>query len=406
MNRNAVLLLSSIGLTGIGSWIYFIALNLIIFNQTGSAAAVGLLYIIRPAAALLTSLWCGSLVDRVQKKGLLLFLTFAQSLLVAGIGLFPDILWASYLFVFLLQVLSSILQPAVMSFTAQLIPVTQLQRFNAVRSLLDSGSFLLGPAIAGFILMTGSPATAIYINALALIFSAVLVLFISFNEELEFRYQGSSFSLKTGLIEDWKSTLRFRETHPAIWLIYLVFTLFIVMQTAVDSLEVSFSKEVLLLSDHQYGLLVSCAGAGILVGSFINIVLSQALKISAMIGAGSVTTAAGYLIFATAPHFLIANIGVFILGIALAFANTGFLTLIQQSIPVKSIGRVVSFFHLIEAFLIIVTTAILACFTFYLSIKFAVLSGILVMLLVTVFLTRNLPHPQKVKEIKKVETGI
>lgn len=93
MNRNALLLLTSIGLTGIGSWIYFIALNLMIFNQTGSAAAVGLLYIIRPAAALLTSFWCGSLVDRVQKTlltGVFALLVFSfplRQIVLSGVSL-------------------------------------------------------------------------------------------------------------------------------------------------------------------------------------------------------------------------------------------------------------------------------------------------------------------------------
>jgi len=42
--RYPVILLFSIGVSSVGSWIYFIALNLIVLNLTGSAIAVSGLY--------------------------------------------------------------------------------------------------------------------------------------------------------------------------------------------------------------------------------------------------------------------------------------------------------------------------------------------------------------------------
>ncbi|KIL51546.1 hypothetical protein KP77_10580 [Jeotgalibacillus alimentarius] len=388
MNKSAILLLSSIGITSIGSWIYFIALNLMIFNETGSAAAVGLLYIIRPAAALLTTFWCGSLVDRVQKKRLMFWLTLLQSLLVTGVGILSDTLWISYLFVFLLQMCSSILQPAGMSFTALLIPGDKLHRFNAIRSLLDSGAFLVGPAIAGLLLMNGSAVTAIFINSVALLVSAMFILVISFKERPDASdMQSKSFSIKTDLMSDWKSTLQFRQTDRQMWGVYFLFTLFIVLQTAVDSLEVAFAKDALLLTDTQYGLLVSCAGAGMIIGAAINVAGAAKWSTSVLIGTGSLMTAAGYLIFAASTDFFVACAGVSLLGAALAFANTGFLTRIQKRVPVEYMGRISSFFHFVEALLVITVTAAFAWSASQFPIRLTVLSGVFVMVLITGYLS-------------------
>lgn len=66
--RYPIILLSSIGISSIGDWIYFIALNLIVLNLTESALAVSGLYIVRALSTLFTNFWSGSLIDRFNKN--------------------------------------------------------------------------------------------------------------------------------------------------------------------------------------------------------------------------------------------------------------------------------------------------------------------------------------------------
>lgn len=56
-----------------------------------------------------------------------------------------------------------------------------------------------------------------------------------------------------------------------------------VLATANDSLELSFAKEVLLLTDSEYGFLVSTGGAGIILGAITNTILSKKLAPSFLI---------------------------------------------------------------------------------------------------------------------------
>lgn len=58
-------------------------------------------------------------------------------------------------------------------------------------------------------------------------------------------------------------------------MIYLLFSAMIVMMTATDSLEATFATRILSLSKGGYGILVSIAGAGVLVGSISNAIINE-----------------------------------------------------------------------------------------------------------------------------------
>ncbi|HBQ77667.1 MAG TPA: MFS transporter, partial [Exiguobacterium sp.] len=81
------LLLLGVGVSNIGAWVYFIALNLIVLERTGSAFAVSVLYILLPISALLTRLWSGCVVDRFNQRRLLVLLAVGRSGLVFSLSL-------------------------------------------------------------------------------------------------------------------------------------------------------------------------------------------------------------------------------------------------------------------------------------------------------------------------------
>lgn len=381
-----VILLFGIGISTVGVWIYFIALNLIVFNMTGSALAVAGLYIIRPLATLCTNLWGGSLIDRLNKKHLMVTLDVIQASLIMCVAIFSASLWTIYGLVFFINMASSIYGPASDSYITRLIPAWQRQRFNSLRSLLDSGAFLIGPAIAGVLFMVGTPVYAIYINAIAFFLSAIVMLFIPNVEkdsgEAIPKEKISFYVLK----QDWKAVLRFSRLHLYIMVVYFLFSVFIVMQTAIDSLEVAFSKEVVGLSDGEYGFLVSIAGAGILVGAMINVIFTKKLAISLLMGGGAVFVSVGYIIFAFSNGFIMAASGVFILAFANAFANTGCLTFYQNNIPVEVMGRIGSIYGFIEALLVIVATFIFAVTAQLISVQVTVAFGAMFTLVLTIVL--------------------
>lgn len=390
-------LLFGIGISTIGSWVYFLALNLIVFTMTGSPLAVAVLYIIKPLATLFTNLWGGSVIDRINKKHLMVALDIIQGTLITCLAYFTHTLWIIYLLVFFINMASSVYGPTSDSYITRLIPTEQRQRFNSLRSLLDSGAFILGPAITGVLFMIGTPIYAIFINAIAFNFSAIVTIFMP-NVEKHQVSKSSNHTLSLSLLkQDWKVVIQFSRQFLYVMTIYFLFSAFIVMQTAIDSLEVAFSKEVISLSDGEYGFLVSIAGAGILVGSLMNVLFTKKLAVSLLIGIGSVMVSVGYIIFAFSNNFLIASVGVFILAFSLAFANTGFYTFYQNNIPVEVMGRVGSIYGFVEALLVIVITSIFAVTAQLISIQFVVVFGAIFMFLLTLALLICSIQPSKSK---------
>ncbi|WP_214845564.1 MFS transporter [Exiguobacterium sp. S90] len=359
MNRTAwkypALLLIGVGISNLGAWVYFIALNLIILDRTSSAFAVSLLYMLVPVASLITSLWSGSLIDRVDKRKLMMLLDLSRALFIALLP-FIDSLFFLYIFVFLINVGSSLFESTSMIYMTKLVSKGNRQRFNALKNFIQSCGFIVGPTIAGLLFIIGSPSLAIHINAVALAISALILFFLpALEKELTFA-QAERLSLQM-IISDWKETLRFTSQHRYITLVYSLFCVMMVFMSGLDSLEASFATRVLGFSESTYGFLVSIAGIGIIFGSIINATCTKWLRLRFLIGFGAVTTPIGYLLFATSDNFMVASAGFFLLTFALSFANTGFLSFYQNNVPVNLMGRFSGVIHVAESLLIILLTA-------------------------------------------------
>jgi len=384
--RYPAILLCSIGVSSVGEWIYFIALNLIVLNLTESALAVSGLYIVRAISSLFTNFWSGSLIDRFNKKKLMIILNMIQSILIVILPCFTSLLWM-YVLVFLITAASSMYQPTSMTYITKLIPIDQRKRFNSLRSLLDSGAFLTGPAIAGFLFTVGTPHRAIYLNAIALFLSACITFKMPNIEALEkFVNRTEKTSLYHVLLQDWQMVIRFSLKNSYVMVVYLLFSAIIILMTATDSLEAAFATQILALSEGEYGILVSIAGVGVLIGSLTNSVIVEKIPTSWLIGMGSLVTALGYLIFTSSFSFLIAALGCFVLSFATAFANTGFYTFYQNNIPSESMGRIGSIYGFFEALFIIIFTAIFGIFAEWITIRSVVVSASFMMAFVAIIL--------------------
>ncbi|MFJ7186535.1 MFS transporter [Lysinibacillus xylanilyticus] len=400
--RYPSILLFSIGVSSVGSWIYFIALNLIVLNLTGSAIAVSGLYIVRASSTLFASFWSGSLIDRLNKKYLMIVLNLLESLLIVTLPFFSTLTWI-YFMVFIITMASSMYHPTSMTYITKLIPPEQRKRFNSLRSFLDSGAFITGPAIAGLLFTIGSPNMAIYLNAIALFLSACITFGmpnVEANQQLASKAD-EKISYKV-IFSDWKLVIRFSLKNPYIMMIYILFSAMIVMMTATDSLEAAFATQILSLSEGEYGVLVGIAGAGLLVGSLTNTAIVEKVPTAWLIGMGSLITALGYLTFTSSYTFLIASFGCFILSFATAFANTGFHTFYQNNIPVDSMGRIGSIYGFVEALFIIIITAIFGIAAEITSIRYVIVPAAIIMFVVaTILLILNI-QPSKARFYRNI----
>ncbi|WP_214711053.1 MFS transporter [Exiguobacterium sp. s55] len=347
--KHTLLLLTGVGISNLGAWVYFIALNLIVLEMTQSPFTVSVLYILVPLAALCANVWSGSVIDRTDTRRLMMWLDALRAVVVFSLA-FIDSLALIYLLVFLLNIASSVFESASLVYMTKLVPSGDRQRFNAMKNFVQSAGFILGPAIAGLLFMIGTPALAIQLNALALLVSvgilSLLPKLFTARDEVEV------FNLRM-ILDDWKTVVRFASTMRYVTLVYGLFCVMTIFMSGLDSLEASFATQVLNFSESRYGFLVSVAGAGIIAGSIINATFSARLTLPFLISFGAILTPVGYLVFAFSESFVVAAVGFFLLTFALSFANTGFLSFYQNNVPTDLMGRFFGVINVAESVLII-----------------------------------------------------
>ncbi|MHA7964103.1 hypothetical protein ACX93W_08150 [Paenibacillus sp. CAU 1782] len=75
-------------------------------------------------------------------------------------------------------------------------------------------------------------------------------------------------------------------------------------------------------------------------GAVFNASIVKRFRLSTLISIGAIGNVAGYIIYAFSGSFAAAGIGFFVLAFFVSFANTGFATFYQNTIPVEAMGRI------------------------------------------------------------------
>lgn len=354
--KNALLYIFGIGISNLGNWIYLVAINLLVLHMTGSPAAVAGLFIIRPLATLLTNSWAGSIIDRANKRRLMIITDVIRGALIALIP-FMSSVWGIYGIMFLINVAGSFFGPT--SMTYELIPTEERKRFNAWSSFTTSGAVLLGPAISGLLIAYTDIRVSIVINAVSFLICAFVIYFLPDVDGEEAAGSKREAMTMRMLLRDWAAVIDFGKAAKYFMLVYVLFQSATLLGFALDSQEATFIKQVLLLGDEDYGLLVSVAGAGYLAGSMAASLSVKRLSLRMFIGAGMLLSSIGYMIFYASSGLMTAVIGFIVFGFFSSYANAGYTTFFQNQVPVDLMGRFTSVTRLLEGMLQILFTLLL-----------------------------------------------
>lgn len=356
--KNALLYIFGIGISNLGNWIYLVAINLLVLHMTGSPAAVAGLFIIRPLATLLTNSWAGSIIDRANKRRLMIITDVIRGALIALIP-FMSSVWGIYGIMFLINVAGSFFGPTSMTYVTKLIPTEERKRFNAWSSFTTSGAVLLGPAISGLLIAYTDIRVSIVINAVSFLICAFVIYFLPDVDGEEAAGSKREAMTMRMLLRDWAAVIDFGKAAKYFMLVYVLFQSATLLGFALDSQEATFIKQVLLLGDEDYGLLVSVAGAGYLAGSMAASLSVKRLSLRMFIGAGMLLSSIGYMIFYAASGLMTAVIGFIVFGFFSSYANAGYTTFFQNQVPVDLMGRFTSVTRLLEGMLQILFTLLL-----------------------------------------------
>lgn len=386
--RVKTLLLFSLFCTNIGEWIYFIALNLIVLKQSESAIAVSFLYMMLPLAMLVTNGWAGSLVDRMNSRHLLIILSLMQVIILLSLSMTVNLM-VLYILAFSMQITAAIHSTASFVYITRLIPSVEQAKFNAWKSMAQSSGFIIGPTIAGMLIIVGLGGVAIQINAAIIVISMLIYCCLPNVKRVKVENRISLQAVKS----DWKEIISYSKKNHFVAFIFLMYGFFIVTITAMDSLEVAFTTFELKMDEASYGNLVSVAGAGFIVGSFITI--KWTIEPIKSIKLGIFLTAVGYLMYSVSSTWFVAACAFFLISCALSLVNVGYTTYIQIELKTEILGRFMSLFSLVEACMMLVLIALFGLLSEVIALRTLLLFAII--LLFSIFLlvqirSRNTRH--------------
>ena len=180
-HRDVRRLLVGLAVSQIGDWLYNLALVVLVFDRTHSAAWVGATTAARVAPIVVLGPFGGALCDRFDRRWLMIWADVARVVLMAALAV-AAVVDVPVVTVPVLATLATAAAtpylPCVAATTPRLVPDADLPAANALRSAVTQVGIVAGPALGGLLLVVASPAVSFAVNAVSFGLSALAVLTI------------------------------------------------------------------------------------------------------------------------------------------------------------------------------------------------------------------------------------
>jgi MFS family permease len=170
--RNPALarLLTGEFISGIGDWLYLVAILVVVYADSNSAVLLGIVGAARILPFVLLSVPAGIVADRFDRRMVLLVTDLARGLLmlVLAAAVIVNAPTAVIVAVSILAAcFSTFFGPAIAALLPMLVDERDLGPANSAWATLDNVAFIIGPALAGILLASGGLEVAFLLNAVS-----------------------------------------------------------------------------------------------------------------------------------------------------------------------------------------------------------------------------------------------
>ena len=207
-NRDFVLLLQGNAVSTIGDLMYSVAIGYWVYEQTGSSGLMGIMSAISMFVTMLLSPFSGSIVDKCNRKWVLVGMDIMQGIIMLGIGFLayldklniPGVLLAAFL-----AALGSVFySPAVSTLMIDIIPHDEMTRGQSIFSGSNALISMVGTAFSGVMVAFFGVPLIVIMNGLSNLYSAASELFIHVPRTVQ---QGTQVSARS-ILRDSKEAVR------------------------------------------------------------------------------------------------------------------------------------------------------------------------------------------------------
>jgi MFS family permease len=201
-NKDYILLLQANAISTIGDLMYSVAIGFWVYQKTGSSALMGVMTSISMFVTMFLSPFCGSIVDKCNRKWVMVGIDTFQGVMMLTIGVLayinalsvPIVLIAAFLAAFG----SVFYSPAISTLMLDIIPRDDMVRGQSIHSGISSLIDLVGTAFSGAMVAFLGVPLIVVLNGLSNLYSAATEIFVRVPRTVQ---QGNSVTLR-GVLRD------------------------------------------------------------------------------------------------------------------------------------------------------------------------------------------------------------
>jgi len=255
--------------SNVGNWMEAVAQSWLVQQQTNSPFMVELLAASEFVPHAVLMLAAGWLADHYDRRKLLLLGQVTMMVLGAVLAVAAHLGWATPWVIIALSFAEgaawATVTPSWQAIVPALVPREELPGAIALNSAQFNTARLLGPMIAGALLSAASAAFVFDLNVLSFLGIVTVLAVIKVpGAELAAAHTSGGELVQTGGV---KTALRWALHEPGPRRIILGVFAFSLLAAPVQGLLPAMADQVLHVGAHGYGVLLSCLGAGAIVGA-------------------------------------------------------------------------------------------------------------------------------------------
>lgn len=341
-NKNFFLLWLTQAISQLSNSLHLIAFPLWIFIETGSASDTGILAIIEIVPILILSPFVGIIVDKYNRKTILLLTDTVRGLLVFSLVFIDvnDSLWLVYLIGFLLGLSASFFSPARVAIIKTVVKNEDLVQANSLLSISYSFSMIMGPTLGGVILSIVGYKYTFLINAISFFIAALGTFFLrgEFKNNNYVQEEGNESKIR-------KIFKGYSIINNNFLLKFTVLSQFLlILGTGANGLLFVLHLQSIGATMQEIGMYMSVQGIGMIVGAFIFPSLIDKLSVNnlqikqlCLLFIGIVLN---IFVWSTSNYIFISYISICLFGLLLSSFNISNRVIIQSLSEKGNIGRI------------------------------------------------------------------
>ena len=335
-------------------WVQQVSLGWLAFDLTDSAALLGVLLFVYQAPTFVLSPLIGVLVDRVDRRRLLIVSQSAMAavavLLALDISLGYVQVWHLYVFAIVSGVESTIIHVVRQALIPAVVPRAALLNAISLNSAALTSTRIVGPFLAG-LLIVGVGVEGNFLIQAALLTCVAIAAFPLRVKPLE--PESGERSADGSIRQDIAIALRFIWSLPVLRVQFTIQYLMLFLAMPFSNFLPVWAANVLDLEADGLGVLYSAAGIGALVGTLALASAGNVQRKGLLMGAVTVALGLAYLGMGLSSLLLVSLVLLAVMGATQSMFSALNMTLVQTRVPDGLQGRVMSIFNVGHAMIAI-----------------------------------------------------